>query len=301
MTSLTLTSESAEQFKMPWFLFSLFSAAAESINHLWTKRYLSAVDPLLTACALSFFSLPWLTLLAWGQPLPTFSWKLVGLLIASAACYGIARILFVRAVLAAPLSLTVPINAFTPLFLVVTSWVILDEIPSTLGIFGVLLIVIGSYVLNLSRVGNGWLAPLKALFSEAGPRLMLGVAFLWSLAPNFDKLGAHSMSASMWVLSLNILMSVGTGAFLLTRRTPPRLTIRTTLLFSLSGLLMSGMLFFHVTALTMTLVTYASAVRRVNSVFSVILGVLVLKESNLRERLSGSLLMLLGAAVLSLH
>ena len=53
--------------------------------------------------------------------------------------------------------------SFTPLFLVVTAFVLLHESPSLIGIAGIVTIVTGSYVLNLSSAHRGWADPFRAI------------------------------------------------------------------------------------------------------------------------------------------
>jgi len=89
----------------------------------------------------------------------------------------IATILQLKAIKISDLSLTIPLLAFTPLFLLFISPLILGQYPTPLGIIGVILIVIGSYVLNIQRRNAGYLAPFKAMLKHRCPRFMLYTAF----------------------------------------------------------------------------------------------------------------------------
>ena len=286
---------------LPWFAFSAASALAEATNQAISKRYLRSVDPLITSLALSLFSLPWLALALPVDAWPSLSPTIAGALLISALGYGTARILFIDAILSSPLSVTVPINSFTPVFLVFTSWIILGEVPSALGIFGIAMIVVGSYLLNLNLRSSGFLEPFRALLKERGPRLMLIVAFLWSIAPNFDKIGLTTVPSIVWVFMLNVVMTILTATFILIRYKGKLVLPRSAIpVFAVNGLLMAIMLLGHVTALTLTLVTYASAVRRINSIFGVLYGVWLFGETDLRDRLIAALVMTLGAAIVVL-
>jgi uncharacterized membrane protein len=52
------------------------------------------------------------------------------------------------------------------------------------------------------------------------------------------------------------------------------------------------------TALSLTLAAYVVAMKRMSGVFSVFLGNIFLKEANLRQRLLGSFVMLLGVLLI---
>ena len=55
----------------------------------------------------------------------------------------IALILYQRAIKISPLSLTLPFLAFTPVFVVVTSFVLLKEIPDINSLVGIVLVFLG--------------------------------------------------------------------------------------------------------------------------------------------------------------
>jgi drug/metabolite transporter (DMT)-like permease len=288
---------------LPWYAFSISSAIAEAANQAVSKKFLSDADPLFTSLALSLFSVPWLALALIGQSAPEFSPALFETLLASSLCYGLARILFIEAILASPLSVSVPINAFTPAFLILTSWAMLGEMPTAFGFAGIFLIVIGSYVLNLNLRVDGFLKPLSAIITEKGSRLMLVVALLWSIAPNFDRRGLMHANPTVWVFMLNVSMTLLTAVywFLSRQRRDKASPERSALpIYALNGLLMTVQLLGHVTALGMTLVTYASAVRRINSIFGVALGAIFFKEKGIRDRLAGAVLMTAGAILILL-
>ncbi|MCK4555658.1 MAG: hypothetical protein KAT83_03550 [Candidatus Aenigmarchaeota archaeon] len=51
---------------------------------------------------------------------------------------------------------------------------------------------------------------------------------------------------------------------------------------------------------TLTLAAYVIAVKRTNTLFSVVFGAIFFKEKNIRGRLLGAALMVLGVAIISL-
>ncbi|NQE06765.1 hypothetical protein C5S32_12915 [ANME-1 cluster archaeon GoMg1] len=83
-------------------------------------------------------------------------------------------------------------------------------------VFYIFLIVTGSYLLNINHskkyrshgYKNRYLAPFKALLKEKGPRLMLVVAFIWSLTANIDKIGLQNSSPLFWVIAVDIYVAL---------------------------------------------------------------------------------------------
>ncbi len=95
--------------------------------------------------------------------------------------------LYFRALQISPLSLCVPFLSFTPVFLIVTTYVLLGEKIAPLKALGVVLIVVGSLVMHRRLFAQGWLAPVKAVIREKGSRYMLLVSFIFSITNPLDK------------------------------------------------------------------------------------------------------------------
>ncbi len=66
--------------------------------------------------------------------------------------------------------------SFTPLFLVFISPLIVGEFPTAKGLIGIILIVVGSYLLNVNLKEKGILFPIKSLMKNKATRYMLIVA-----------------------------------------------------------------------------------------------------------------------------
>ena len=105
--------------------------------------------------------------------------------------------LYLRAIALAPLSLTAPLLAWTPVFTAVVSAVALREVPSAAGIAGVLLVAAGSWLLY-AREGCTPLEPLRCLARERGARLMLAVALIFSATSALGKIGLTHSSAAFF-------------------------------------------------------------------------------------------------------
>ena len=114
--------------------------------------------------------------------------------------------LHVKALSMEDASVIIPLSSATPMFLILMSWVILRESPSTWGRMGIGLLSLGAYILYLDgrevelpqmlrRLPKTWQpklaywgGPWLRLFSSKGARLALFTAYLASIAISFDKL-----------------------------------------------------------------------------------------------------------------
>src|SRR5258708_3632932 len=95
--------------------------------------------------------------------------------------------LYFRALQISPLSMCIPFLAFTPVFLIPTSYLLLGQQLQPIKLLGVVLIVVGSLAMHRNLFAVGWLAPMQAVIREKGSRYMLLVAFIFSLTNPIDK------------------------------------------------------------------------------------------------------------------
>lgn len=213
----------------------------------------------------------------------------------------ITTILYMKAIKYSDLSITVPMVTFTPLFLLITSPLIVGEFPNFFGLIGVLLIVLGSYLLNIKQRHGGFFAPFGALLKEKGPKLMLLVAFIWSITSNFDKIGVQNSSPIYWVIAINIFITLVMLPIMLykSQRNVKQISASYKALIPI-GLASALTLIFQMTAINLTLVTYVISIKRTSAIMSVLFGYLIFKEKGIKERLIGAVIMVVGVCFITL-
>lgn len=280
------------------FGLAFVTAVCESFKDSVSKKFLHHVDEYTAAWALRFVPF---VLSLFVLPFTDFSVSGNGFwqgLFVSGFLNIITSVLYMRAIKVSDLSLSVPMITFSPLFLLMTSPFIVGEFPNMFGVVGVVFIVLGSYVLNLRNSHSGFFGPFKAIWSERGPRLMLLVAFLWSITAAFEKVAVQDSSPLFFAICLNAFITVGLS-FVLFKRARWSLFKTHPGLFGV-GLLSGIGLFAQFTALKYTFVAYVISVKRLSVLLSVISGGLLFKEKFLRERLFGACLMVVGVAIIAL-
>jgi drug/metabolite transporter (DMT)-like permease len=216
----------------------------------------------------------------------------------SASLNAVAFFLYNRALKITDLSLVVPIITLSPLFMFLTSPLILGEFGHWSDLGGSSLIVMGSYILNWDARGGGYLAPLGALWQKPGPRQMLGVTLIWSFTSNIDKIGIQSSSIAFWLFSLYGTIALILLGVALQQGSSVRLGKPQALGLTSIGLLNVCGILLQMQALHLTLVMRVISVKRLSTLMGVLLGVMFLQESGLRHRLLGAALMVMGVALL---
>jgi uncharacterized membrane protein len=278
-----------------WLLFAGMVPIVDSLRNVTSKRASKRVDSLLVSwfnnlVPLVVFTPVWFLVdLNLNQEFFVFA-TLSGIINAAAA------ILYHRAIMKGDVSEVVPMTAFTPMFLLFTSPIFVGEFPDWSGVTGVVLITLGSYLLNVhAREGGDVFAPIKALLKKKSTRYMLVVAFIWAFSANFDKRAIQAASVWQYIAYVNVVIVAIVTVFILTRKKINLTEIRA----ERGNLLLVGgftvlAFVFQMTALSMTLVAYVIALKRTSGMISAILGHFIFKEERLRERLLGAAIMFAG-------
>ncbi len=286
---------------MSWFLLSIFCAFTLSTADALTKFYFSQ-EKLYNIVFFRFFgSLPFLVV-----PLAFISWPHLSLEFWITLAFLLpleitAFFLYMRAITISPLSLTIPFLAFTPLFMILTGSLILGESLSKQGIFGIILIVTGAYILHFEK-GGDFLAPFKGILKEKGSLLMLIVAFIYSITSVLGKKCVLLSDPVFFGLFYYPLVSV-VGMSLICVVNKGNVPLREATSFKVLsvGFFQAASILSHMIAISLIEAAYMIAVKRTTLVFSVLYGYFLFKESNFPTRLVGSLLMLAGCIVIYLY
>ncbi len=287
---------------MFWLIPAILSALFDSLKDIASKKSLKNVEPEVAALAKTAFAVPvvLIALLMFEEPVfdRTF-WIIISV---SGVILASAFVLYMKALKTTDVSLAIPFTALSPAFMIFITPLILGETTTKVGTVGVLLLAVGAYLINSKQAPKGVLGPLRALAYDKGVRLMIFVAFLWSITASIDRIVLRHASPLFYVTVYYIYISVLLLINALLRR-KKSITQQIKSNFSALagiGIFMGFSLIAYIYAYTLTLAAYVIAVKRTNALFSVVLGAIFFKEKNIRGRLLGAALMVLGVAIISL-
>lgn len=282
-----------------WFYYALITAFSQATSDAITKKTLQRADEYIVAWLRLLSSVPYLIIALFIIEIPKTDSTFWTALISALPLEVTAFILYIRALKESPLSLTIPFLAFTPVFLIFTSFLILGELPDKSGAAGVILITAGAYTLNLHMRKKGLFKPIKAIIKERGSLMMLIVSFIYSITSSIGKLAIlHSSPTFFGAVYFLILTLAFTPVVMLKSRNNLSQIIKNYKFFGLLGFFHSIMIITHMIAMSLTQVTYMIAVKRTSLLFSVGYGYLLFKEEKVRERLLGSILMIIGVVLI---
>jgi len=286
---------------MSWFVYAFVCALSLATADALSKKALDDnADPYIIAWVRTGYAAPFIAVIIPFIDIPTLDGVFYIAMFLSIPLDIIALLLYMKAIKVSPLSLTLPFLSLTPVFLIGTSYVILGEKPDKSGFIGIILVVIGSYLLNVHTISRGVFEPFKAIAKEQGSVLMIVVAFVFSIGVCFGKIAVqHSNPAFFSViyifllsLFLFIVVSFKSKHFLsksISRPVP----------FVFIGMLIAIMIITHLKAISLIEVSYMVSVKRLSILFGVLYGVMFFKETNIKERFLGATVMVSGIILIS--
>jgi len=286
---------------MSWFIYAFVCAISLATADALSKKVLDDnTDPYIVAWVRTGYATPFIAVIIPFIDIPTLDGVFYIAMFLSIPLDIIALLLYMKAIKVSPLSLTLPFLSLTPVFLIGTSYVILGEKPDKSGFIGIILVVIGSYLLNVHTISRGVFEPFKAIAKEQGSVLMIVVAFVFSIGVCFGKIAVqHSNPAFLSViyifllsLFLFIVVSFKSKHFLsksISRPVP----------FVFIGMLIAIMIITHLKAISLIEVSYMVSVKRLSILFGVLYGVMFFKETNIKERFLGATVMVSGIITIS--
>lgn len=196
----------------------------------------------------------------------------------------------------ADLSLVAPFAGLAPMLTIITSWLILGELPTLLGAAGIGIIAFSLYLLYLKGpfTIKNFVTPFRTVWKNTGTRF----GFLSSIPPAlsivFDKKAVAA--ADPVSFSAVAFLAIGLSALALDfcqekeKRFVSQVTIKHVKGFFKVGFLHFFSIITFNSALLFDVVPHVSALRRISIVFEVIFAYLILDQKNdIKRRLMASL------------
>lgn len=212
-----------------------------------------------------------------------------------------STLLFFRAMQVSPISLCMPYISFTPVFLIVTGYLMLGELPARVKLIGVLLIFVGSIVMHRQLFTAGWLEPFKAIWRERGCFYMLVVGFINAITNPIDKKLVGMTDAFTQGCSFGIGMVVFFSVLALARGADTGKVIRAVPGWAmLAGALEAVALLFQLSSHNYIDVVITISIKRAGIILTVLLGWLVFKERDIGDKLIAASVMLVGVLIIYL-
>ena len=284
---------------MNWFVLALISSITLSLREFAVKKAGKELSSVFMSWGMTFFMfLIILALNVFFLNYHTITISFIGVLIIAAILDSLATILYLKAIKEGDLSKTIPMLCFIPVVQMFVTPILVHENLSLIGISGVLVVVFGSYILSM-ETWDGFLSPVRSVLKDKSSMMMLAVACIWGVSSSFHKIGVNQTNALFWAVSEIGLISMflfpfvfrsdkGNFSFPKLKKTLWPAVFSTLTVLS------------YYTAISLGPVAYVSSVRRLGVLFTMLIGILVLKEKIKRLSFVGGIIMITGAGIISL-
>jgi drug/metabolite transporter (DMT)-like permease len=239
---------------------------------------------------------------------PVFSRELLGLVVLNIVFNIIIAYCYASALARGEASLAVSVTAFAPVLAIATGYFFLGEVPGVYAALGIMITLVGTYVMNVNRQMHGGLwGPLRQIWRERSLWLWyaVGAAVFASLALPIEK---KMIGLSNFLFPSGMQLFFGWGIFwgmwaLLQKeyRFKAKLPIAQVILLCVGvGVCLAIANAFQGSAYYYGLAASVGALKRLDGPVTILLAALFLKERDIRFRFLGMFIIAAGAALITL-
>jgi len=287
-----------------WALYAFLSAFfIATTDPIAKKVLLKTGDEYVVGWSCLLLSTPFLALYYFSNKITPVSPELIRIMVFYVLPFEVfATFLYYRALKLTDISLSVPFLALTPIFVLLTGFLILGERVSHTGIAGIALITIGVYSINIKEIKGGLLGPIKAVLENKGSLYMVLVSVIFSVTAALSKKVMLLSSPQSAPLIYNLSISLALAPFVIYRLKKGASVVgkeRGIILSYIAlGLLSALSSIFFFKAISMSSAVYAVSIKRLSLLMSVGYGWLFFRERDIHIRLASTLCMVLGVALI---
>lgn len=300
---------------MLWFFFALGSAIAQSTANAFSNQAVqlgqySKLTLALITTATSSLILFAVTILFLGIPdlAPGF-WTAV---LITGTLNAVMIPLGFKAYEYGEFSSVYSMSLTTPIFLLLTGWIFLGEVPPVLGMVGVVLTVLGLWEITRANPEGA-----QAKNYKLGNLLGLVVAVMASISVNFDKLATLYSSRTFSYAVIMGIVALGYGVYLLFSKGSIIVKTGATADYSskgkfiqiffyglflmfLAGVAQAANGYLYNSALATGLASYTIAIKRVGVLLGIFWGWLFFREKNISKKLFSVVIAIAGVILILL-
>ncbi len=287
---------------MEWYIFALISALFSAMAAIGEKKTLFKENALEFSAVLAIFnillSIPFIFYINFNAlPMPAlavlYGKSILGMCSFLFIMYGIKNL---------EISGALPILVLTPGLVAFFAFILLDESLSTWQIVGLILLLVGTYILQLVHKKD-LLEPFKIFVKSRGHRFLLGALIIFTITSLLDKWLLRDFKLPPYTMLTFQHLFLGINFFFLTLiRKKSTSTILHTMKNSWKPILLVSA-FTIVYRLTQIFavksgsVALVLALKRTSVFFAVVIGGQIFKEHYLLRKSIATIIMLVGAAM----
>ncbi len=292
---------------MLWLIYSILTALFFTLLHIAGKKFSKnckaeylALARTIMACVIV---IPFIIVL-WDKLI--FNTRFFVILFIAGITGSTGFMFYMLGLKYGKLSRSVPLLNLSPIITVLIALMIVGEMPSWVGLIGILITIIGLYILNIEKVSKKNIChPFVSIFKNKGTRYMLTVTFIWGIGAAIDKSAVLASDVLTYILLAYFFNLFWMFWILLIKDRKDFLTnIKQVFKYNFWGATLIGIIslcviYFQFNAIALTYAAYVITIKRTSVILSVIAGYLFFREKkHFATALVGAIIMVVGVVLL---
>ena len=238
------------------------------------------------------------------QELPPIDWTAVWLpALVCGLLAAVGEMLFLYGLRGADLSIAMPLMASLPLFSSLLGYILFGEVPTMLGGFGALTIVLGAYLLNIKRpLRENAFLPITRIVSDKACMFILIAVFIGAIIFVGQRYGVrHSSPVTFFTMTLVVDWFVFLGLVVWNKsfRMSEEASLSLILTLCGTGLAWAVGLTLLYASYNYTLAVYAGSALPVQTLLGITLGAFFFGEERYFQRMIAGVVIVAGVLMIS--
>ena len=286
-----------------WALFAIISSFLETSKDTLGKKVTNDTSSILTAFFLQLAGTIILLPFVLYFGIPELGENFYLTLVLAAILIPVWSIAYMKALETSDISNVIPLLALTPVLTLMLGFFLEEKIPNKFSMFGIIIVSIGIYLARIEKsVLETPLKPFASIINDKGSRYMLIVVSIFSIGPFLAKFNTTASSPLFGSFSNMGLASIILFILVLIRGELKFKVIKKNKVnLSLMGILNGFSEIAFRTALSGTLTPLVVPFKRMNIIWSSLLGWAVYKEKFNKFKIFGILCVFIGLILIYLN
>jgi len=289
---------------MEWYLIALISAFFSAVAAILEKKILFKRKALSMCFVLAIFNLILCLPFFFFVNYSLVSGVALGVLFFKSVLAALAFLLVMRGVRELDISRALPLLVLTPALVAVFAFLFLGEALTLMEISGMVLILVGTYILQISGDKSFW-APVKVFLNSRGNYYLLAALALYTTTAVLDKLllGGYKIPLNAFMGFGHLFVAIIVLVFSMIYFDKKEIKNSFKFSWMLIGVLALVTVIYRYSqyyAVSVAPVALVIAIKRMAVFFAVLFGGMLFRDENLWIRVFATVLMVAGAVLIIL-
>jgi uncharacterized membrane protein len=291
---------------LEWFIATVGAALLWSFTGIVAKELMNHESSLVYSFLYSVLALIFYTpiFLYFSSAEITFTPLVIGAFLVSGLANVFGIMTYNYSIKLGELSRVIPFTKLNPVFTALIAALLLGESMTPLKVSGILLVTVGSYVI-LGERNTGWKQPFKSFIRERAPKIGALSALIFSLAAVMDRYATQTVAPEIYTFMIFLFMTSGLTVYISTSKREVIPDIIPNLKnhrykYAVTGIATAAATYLIFYAFSQAPASRVIPVLQIQVLISVIAGVMLFGEDNLKQKLVGSAILIAGVVLVAL-